>query len=356
MEHGVLLEQDPPIAPRRRRGRAIVVSLLLATTFGLTATAGYAYWALGGSPDGKPVRVIVEEGANASQIAAELQRSGVVRSAFVFRFVSRMRGLATDLKPGAYDLRVGLGVSGALDTLKEGIPLQVFRVTVPEGKTLREIADIVASKSSISSAEFLAAAAEAVRARADLPVPVPGPVSTLEGLLFPDTYDFETSADATQVIARLLRRSGEVLEPLDVRTRADALGVTPYEAMIIASLIEREAAGDIDRTKISSVIYNRIRIGMRLQIDATTQYAIEQDTGRRKGDKLTTAENQNYKSPYNTYRIAGLPPTPIASPGRASLHAALHPATTDFLYYRVSASTGEHCFSRTLAEHNRCGR
>jgi UPF0755 protein len=208
MNQGLLLEpQDPTLPPRRRRGRTIAVALLLATTVGVTAIAGYTYWALGGSSQGAPVRVIVPEGANASQIASELQRSGVVRSAFVFRFVSRMRGLATGLKPGAYDLRVGLGVSGALEKLRDGIPIEVFRITVPEGKTLREISRIVAERSDISADAFLAAAADAVQARSAFPVAVPPSVTTLEGLLFPDTYDFEKGATAAQVVTRLLQRT-----------------------------------------------------------------------------------------------------------------------------------------------------
>lgn len=344
---------DPPMRPKRR-ARSIALALLLATTLGVTATAGWAYWALGGTSEGATVRVIIPEGANASQIAAELKEAGVVRSGFMFRLVSRMRGLAAGLKPGAYDMRVGLGVSGALDKLKTGIPLKVFRLTVPEGKTILEIARLVGEKTPVSASAFLRAAADAAQARTLHPVAIPQRVGSLEGLLYPDTYDFDEKATAADIVTRLLGEFRTVLEPLNISKRAAALKVTPYQALVIASLIEREAEGDGDRDKISSVIYNRLRIGMRLQIDATVQYAIEKDTGNRKGEKLTSDDNRNYESPYNTYRIAGLPPTPIASAGRASLVAALNPADTDFLYYRVSRSTGKHCFGRTLAEHNRC--
>lgn len=355
IDEGLLLDPHVPPAGRKSRARTIILSILLATTLGVTGVAGYAYWALGGTAEGAPVRIIVPEGANASEIAEDLHRAGVIRSSLMFRIVARMRGLAAVLKPGAYDLRAGLGVSGALDTLKEGIPLKVFRFTIPEGKTLREMARIVEDRTPISASEFLRAAAVVAEARTHMPVGTPDSIRSLEGLLYPDTYDITEKETAADVVARLTRRFEAVLEPLDITARARALKVTPYQALIIASLIEREAEGDIDRTKISSVIYNRLRIGMRLQIDATVQYAIEQDTGDRKGERLTSRDNNTYDSPYNTYRIAGLPPTPIAAPGRDSLHAALNPARTDFLYYRVSRSTGRHCFSKTLAEHNRCG-
>jgi peptidoglycan lytic transglycosylase G len=339
---------QPPAPPRKRRGRRILLVTLLASAIVLGAGAGYTVWAMGGTSHGTPVRVFIPEGANGGEIASILAKDGVIRSALVFRIIARFRGLSKDLKPGAYDMRTGLSVSSVLDLLKNGVPLKVFRFTVPEGKTIPEIAQIVGKNTKISGADFL----RAVRSgRHRLPI-LPAGNNDLEGLLFPKTYEVVEKTTADQLVDLMLHQFTVDTKGLDF-SRARALGITPYQAVIVASLIEREAKIQKDRPLISSVIYNRLSRSIRLQIDATVEYAILLQTGHYKFP-LQQEDYTAVHSPYNTYQIDGLPPGPIASPGLAALQAALNPAKTDYFYYVLTSDQRSHCFAHDAAGFNRC--
>jgi UPF0755 protein len=303
---------------------------------------------MGGTGHGTPVRVIIPEGASGSEIASILQRAHVVRSGFVFRLIARLRGVSTDLKPGAYDLTTGMGVTKALDTLRNGVPLKVFHFTIPEGKTIPEIAAIVANHTRISAASFLQAVHSG---RHRLPI-MPAQSTNLEGLLFPKTYEIVEKTTADDLVELMLHQFTIDTAGLDF-SRATRLKITPYQVVIVASLIEREAKVERDRPLIASVIYNRLARPMRLQIDATVEYAILLQTGHYKYP-LTTQDYTDVVSPFNTYRIDGLPPGPIASPGLASLTAALNPANTNYYYYVLTSDQRSHCFAHDQAGFNRC--
>ena len=341
-------EPPPPAPPKRRRMLRIFAVVMLVVIVLLGSAAGYVWWAMGGTATGTPVRVIISEGASSSQIASILQRAHVVRSAFVFRLIARLRGLSTNLKPGAYEMRTGLGVTKALDVLKNGVPLTVFRFTIPEGKTVQEIAAIVGKNTKISAAAFL----EAVHSgRHRLPI-MPAGSTNLEGLLFPKTYEIVEKTTADDLVELMLHQFTVDTAQLDF-SRATRFKITPYQAVIVASLIEREAKVERDRPLIASVIYNRLARPMRLQIDATVEYAILLQTGQYKFP-LTTQDYTDVHSRYNTYLIDGLPPGPIASPGLASLKAALDPANTDYYYYVLTSDQRSHCFAHDQAGFNRC--
>ena len=312
------------------------------------AGAGYVAWAMGGTSNGRTVSVIIPEGASGSEIASILQRAKVVRSAFIFRLVARLRGISTDLKPGAYELRVGMGVNAALNKLKTGVPLKTFTITIPEGKTLPEIAAIVAKHSPISAARFL----EACHSGRHRLAIMPKNSNNLEGLLFPKTYVIVEKTTADDLVEMMLQQFTKDTADLDF-TKAAAHHITAYQAVIVASLIEREAKVEMDRPLIASVIYNRLARPMRLQIDATVEYAILLQTGRYKYP-LTTDDYTNVHSPYNTYLVDGLPPAPIASPGLAALKAALNPANTKYYYYVLTSDQKSHCFATDQAGFNRC--
>jgi len=312
------------------------------------AGAGYVAWAMGGKANGAPVRVIIPDGASGSEIASILQRAKVVRSGFIFRLVARLRGVSTDLKPGAYDLRVGMGVNAALNALKSGVPLKTFTFTVPEGKTIPEIAAIVAEHTPISAARFL----EACRSGRHRLSIMPKNSNNLEGLLFPKTYLIVEKTTADDLVEMMLKQFTTDTAGLDFSAAAGH-HITPYQAVIVASLIEREAKVERDRPLISSVIYNRLARPMRLQIDATVEYAILLQTGKYKYP-LTTDDYTNVHSPYNTYLVDGLPPAPIASPGLAALQAALNPANTKYYYYVLTSDQKSHCFATDQAGFNRC--
>ena len=341
-------EPTPPAPPKRRRRRRILAVLLLLFILLVGTGAGYVWWAMGGSANGAPVRVIIPEGASGSEIAAILQRAKVVRSGFIFRLVARLRGVSTDLKPGAYDLTTGMGVTKALNALRTGVPLKVFRVTIPEGKTIPEIAAIVGKDTKITAAQFLAAVHSG---RHRLPI-MPKGSTNLEGLLFPKTYEIVEKTSADDLVDMMLNQFTLETAGLDF-SKAAAHHITPYQLVIVASLIEREAKVERDRPLIASVIYNRLARPMRLQIDATVEYAILLQTGHYKFP-LTTDDYTNVHSAYNTYLHDGLPPGPIASPGLAALQAALSPANTNYYYYVLTSDQRSHCFARDQAEFNRC--
>lgn len=334
---------------RRRTGVRVFVALLASAVLVLAGVAAYASWAMGGTAQGKTVTVEVTEGASGAAIAEQLEREGVVRSALMFRLVSRLRKVDTGLKPGVYELRTGLGVNGVIDLLRKGIEPVLERFTIPEGKTLTEVATIVEHATGISANRFLSVA----RSGRHRPAILPKGGKNLEGLLFPKTYEVDEDATATQIVATMLRQFERETAALDF-SKAKKLGITPYEAVIVASLVEREARVQKDRPRVASVIYNRLDRGMRLQIDATVNYAILQRTGSYK-NPLTFADYE-IDHPYNTYQIPALPPGPIASPGLPALRAALDPAKTDFLYYVLYEGKAEHCFARTFQEFQACRR
>jgi len=350
LEETELHEEPPPptVPPKRRRGLRVFLVLLLLFVLIVGAGAGYVAWAMGGTSNGAPVTVIIPEGSSGSEIAAILQRKKVVRSGFMFRLIARLRGVSTDLKPGAYDLRVGMGVTAALNKLRTGVPLKTFTFTIPEGKTIPEIAAIVAKHTPITAKQFLAAVHSG---RHRLPI-MPKGSTNLEGLLFPKTYLVVEKTTADELVESMLRQFTLDTAGLDF-TKAAAHHLTPYQAVIVASLIEREAKVAKDRPLIASVIYNRLARPMRLQIDATVEYAILLQTGKYKYPLLTD-DYTNVHSPYNTYQVDGLPPGPIASPGLAALTAALSPANTKYYYYVLTSDQKSHCFATNEAEFNRC--
>lgn len=351
-EHDVLWpwseerDPEPPRPARRPRRRRRWLVLLLALVVLLGTWTGYANWALKGAGTGTPVSVVIPKGATAADAARILAEKGVVRAGWIFRVYLRLKGLGEDLQAGTYRLRTNMPYAVALGALNTGpLPAATSRTTIPEGLTVEQTAAVVARDLGIGERAFLRAA-ESGRFRAKI---MPRGVKNLEGFLFPKTYDFKRRAGAGAVVERLVEQFDR--ETADVGwSRAKRLGITPYEAVIVASLIEREAKVAKDRRLISAVIRNRLERGMRLQIDATVQYAILQQTGSYKA--RLTFEDYEIRSDYNTYRIDGLPPAPIASPGLAAIQAALDPADVDYLFY-VLNENGEHAFAKTFEEFQR---
>lgn len=321
-----------------RRGLLILLLLVIALP---TAAFGVYRYAMGGSGPTRPVVVEIPEGATASSTGEILQDAGVVRSALAFRIAAGFRGVGEDLQAGVYELRTNMEVDEVLSALEQGPVVDTVMVTIPEGLEVPEVADALADGLGIDGREFERIAAGGDRT---LPPYLPKEAETLEGFLFPKTYEFDPEVDAEQVIDRLLAQFEQEASTLDWGA-ARELGLTPYEVVIVASMIEREARVEEDRANISAVIHNRLDEGMPLQIDATVQYALPE------GNRPLTFEDYEYESPYNTYLHAGLPPTPIASPGLASLAAALEPADVDYLYFVVTdPDTGKHEFAETYDE------
>ncbi|MBC7105073.1 MAG: endolytic transglycosylase MltG [Firmicutes bacterium] len=301
-----------------------------------------------GPPAGAPqISVTVGPDMTAYGIGRLLESKGLVRNGEVFAWYARLRGIDDRLQAGEYVFHQGLSIPALTAILAEGRSA-FFRVTIPEGATLEEVAGYLAGAGLVTREEFLREAASGTFPYdflSDLP---PGP-RRLEGYLFPDTYYFTRRDGPHAIVDAMLGRFALEAESLDLPTRAARLGLTVHEVLTVASMVEKEARVAHERPVIAGVIYNRLARGMPLQIDATVIYALGVNRGRVDYKDLEVA------SPYNTYRVTGLPPGPIGAPGRASLLAAVEPAATPYLYY-VARPDGTHAFSITLEEHNRYKR
>lgn len=318
---------------------ALLVVLLLA--FG-----GAALWVQrqidpAGDP-GAEVQVEVVDGMSVDDIGDLLAAEGVIASSRVFRWYTRLNGAPT-VQTGDYTFRRNLAMGDALDVLARGPEIELERITIPEGLRLEQIAAVIGELPGRSAERFL----ELARGGTIRSQYQPDDVDSLEGLILPETYFINAGDDEEAILRRLVAEFDGLVSSMRITTAAQALGVTPYEAVVIASLVEREARVPQDRGPIARVIYNRLERGMLLQIDATVQYAL----GAQKERLLF--RDLEIDSPYNSYKYAGLPPGPIASPGRAALAAALDPARGTWLYFVLADADGSHVFADTLAEHNR---
>jgi UPF0755 protein len=325
---------------RKRRARGLLVMGLLVLLAG-----GVVFQALRWSaareqkvPAGQAVTITVASGQGSVEIGRALRQAGVVDSVTQFRDVAEQRGLDSVLKPGTYRLVTGMSIDAVLDILARG-PSVGVPFTIPEGFTVPQIVERIVATKQFSRKE-LAAALKSKR----LITPYrPKQVTSLEGLLFPDTYGIEPDDTAVGVLQAMLDQLEIVLSGYQLSAAPQNLN--PYQMLIVASMVEREAKVDADRPKIAAVIYNRLRAKRPLQIDATVQYAV--------GHTRLTAADLRSKSPYNTYVHTGLPPTPIAAPGEAAIRAAMQPADGNWLYYVLSSPSGEHAFTASYAEFQR---
>ena len=286
--------------------------------------------------------VTVDTGASVGSIGNALAGAGVVRDARAFQIAARVKGAEKRLQAGEYRFVKEASAFEVVDRIARG-DVFVRPVTFPEGRTAAEMAAIYEERGFGPAADFLAASRAASRVRALDPA-----ARDLEGYLFPSTYRLARNATARALVG-LMVQSFETAFDADLRAAASARGLSIREAVTMASLVEEEAQIPDERPMISAVYHNRLKIGMGLQCDATVIYAMQR-AGTWNGN--ITRADLAMDSPYNTYRYRGLPPGPIANPGRASLEAAVRPANVPYLYY-VSRNDGSHAFATTLDEHNR---
>jgi len=302
---------------------------------------------VGGS--GRPAMVVIPKGVTAAAVGRILAEKGIVRSALGFSLLAQAAGDARELKPGAYLLKPTMGVEEIIEKMVRGEIAAVW-VTVPEGFSVRQIAERLGESNLVNPEEFMALAASDAQGFSGI---LGIPSHSLEGYLFPSTYLVPLKTTAREVAAEMVKTfRAKVAEPYgeDIGRIAAAGGAESraaalYRVVTAASMIEREAKVPQDRPLISAVIWNRLRRGMRLQIDATVEYALGRHRSRLYDRDLAV------DSPYNTYLHGGLPPGPISNPGLPSIRAALFPAKAGYLYY-VARADGSHVFSNTLEEHN----
>jgi UPF0755 protein len=327
---------------RRPLEAGLVLVLLLSIA---AAAAGWTYRRLT-----TPYRAFAQAevfvdlpmGTPEAEIARRLAAAGVVPDAATFRLAAALAGADRRLQAGEYRFADAATPFVVVDRLARG-DVHTISVTFPEGLTIREMAGIFERSGLGTASAFEAAAADASLAAAFDPE-----ASTLEGYLFPSTYTLSRRAGAAGVVRAMVAQFQRTFGPA-LRDAAAAAELSVREAVTLASLVEKETGQDAERPVVAGVYHNRLRIRMPLQCDPTVIYALML-AGRWNGN--IRRDDLQIDSPYNTYRYPGLPPGPIASPGRASIEAALSPASVDFLYF-VSRNDGSHVFASTLAEHNR---
>jgi UPF0755 protein len=332
---------------RRRRRNVAALAIVLALLLPFLLVAGWFVYQLnppGGA--GAAVTIDVEDGWGVSEIGDELQSRGVIGSSLAFQIYAKVSS-AGPFPEGRYRLREDSGVRDAVSKLEAGpvsAPVDDLTLPLPPGLTLEQIAARVGELPGRSADTFLQLAnSGVVRSRYQ-----PPEVMSLEGLVFPDTYLIGEEEDETAILQRLVSQFDTMADASGIANAPTTVGRTPYEAIVIASLIEREAGVEEDRPLISAVIANRLRDGDLLQIDAAGCYA----KGGCDDDPLTNADKES-DSPYNTYRFPGLVPTPISTTGEASLRAAVAPAPVAYKFYVLADDSGRHAFAETFEEHER---
>jgi UPF0755 protein len=301
----------------------------------------------GGAPvsvvPGQEVTVEIPSGSTAEDIGAILAAQGVVRSALEFEVAVRNNEAASRLQAGTYQFETLMDPGEVVAALVVGPVADTYRVTVIEGLRVNEILTRLAEASGLPYADFQEALLSGEVETSMRDMPEEPTLTDWEGLLFPDTYEFSQSAEPASILQRLSSTMEQRMDSVDWSALEEA-GMTPYDGLKIASMIETEVLLDEERPTVSSVIHNRLGLGMKLDIDATVLYAL--------GTRDVSQFDREVDSPYNTYLVNGLPPTPIASPGKASIEAAAAPADTEFLFYVLSDLEGHHAFAATIEEHN----
>ncbi|HSB10070.1 MAG TPA: endolytic transglycosylase MltG [Blastocatellia bacterium] len=330
---------------KRRSLRQLALLLVIVVLGGGALLWGWVRLTVARSVDHPSAEriVTIEPGSGTQTIIGQLAEAGIVRHPLALRIYLKTTGRGGHLKAGDYKFQSPISPLEAIDKIRRG-EVFVERVTIPEGFNRFEIAEAFASKTGKASPEeFLSLM--------DDQTPIEGiapSARNLEGYLFPDTYNYNSKTTPEDLVRAMVNRFEEVFTP-EWTARASELGLTVHQVVTLASLIEKEAKVADERPHMASVFFNRLKRGMPLASDPTFIYA-----AKLAGDYDGNPNQPRYReslSPYNTYQVVGLPPGPIASPGRASLQAVLYADNTDDLYFVLNDTSGRHKFSRTAAEH-----
>ena len=353
-----LYEDDEEYVELRRessRGRrALTIVLAIFLVLAIAAGAG-ALWVQRQldppGPPGEARELVIPAGSTSDDIGKLLAEEGIISSDFVWGWYLRING-GGPFQAGRYELADNSAIAEVIDVLEEGpAPLEERSFTIPEGLLIGEILDRLADPEK--GLGFDRAKLQELMDSGQIRWSgQPADQTSNEGILFPETYKVQADADEEAVLKKLVGQLEAVMTELDVASAQERFNLTPYEVLVVASLIEEETKVDAERPKVARVIYNRLSQGIPLGIDATSRYEAIL-AGRDRGDIDFESD-----SPYNTRKIAGLPPTPIAAPGRASIEAALNPADGPWIFYVLEDAEGNHFFtdsnSEFLAAKERC--
>jgi UPF0755 protein len=331
--------------PARVHMRKVHLLLIVVMLVGAAGGAWYVYRQLNRPFRGyteAEVFVEIPSGAGSRAIGQRLIAAGILRDEITYRAALWRSGQARRLKAGEYRFDREMTPLEVLDKIARG-DVYLLSLTFREGLTIAEMAQVFETQGFGPAKTFIAAAADG-----SLVHDLDSEAKDLEGYLFPDTYSLPRGSDAARVVRAMVDRFQQVATP-ELRQAAAARGFTVRQLVTLASLVEKETAKPEERPLVAAVYANRLKIGMGLQCDPTVIYALQRAgryTGNLRRDDLL------FDSPYNTYRYPGLPPGPIAAPGKGSLEAAAAPAAVEYVYF-VSRNDGTHEFARTLDEHNR---
>ena len=329
----------------RMKNRILIFSIIICV--GVLACIGFAadLWLYANKPisaNAENLSVLLEPGQSFAKTVKILEEKGLIKSPFRFSLISRFKGYDKKVQAGEYLLSKSMTPLQILEKMTKG-EVKLYKLTIPEGLNLYQIAELASKGGFAEKAEFIEAATDKAYTRekgieAD----------TFEGYLFPDTYFFPRGTSARKIIGTMVDRFRSVFTP-QWSEQAKRMGFTPHQVVILASIIEKETGDPSERPVISSVFHNRLKKKMRLESDPTVIYGIKNFDGNLTRKHLTT------RTPYNTYMIRGLPAGPIANPGIKSLEAALYPAQTPYIYF-VSKKDRTHHFSTNLKDHNKAVR
>ena len=320
----------------------LVVLLILVALVGGAVLELFTFAGTPGSSDTIEQIIMVPSGQGLKATAADLHDRGIIRNAFKFNLYARIKGYDKKIKAGEYRMKPSYSPREILEMFVRG-KVRLYKITIPEGYNLVQIADMMPGAGLGSTRDFLATAKNNVLVREQN---IPG--DSFEGYLFPDTYHFPKGVSPEKIIQTMVRRFQEVFKPA-WEDRVQELKMTVHQVVTLASIIEKETGAPSERPIISSVFHNRLKKNMRLASDPTVIYGIKDFDGNLTRKDLKTL------TPYNTYKIKGLPPGPIANPGAEAIEAALFPADTDYLFF-VSKRDGTHHFSKTFQEHEKAVR
>ncbi len=324
---------------------AAIVVLSLAIIF-VSQRALFHYLNSASASSGQQVTFVVAESESVGSVATRLQDAGLIRSGTYFKLKMRLSNADSKLKAGRFSLEKGMSVDQIISALTTSDNVQVINIRFQEGWRTEQYAEQLVQAGLIQTTDQFTAAIQNGNWNYDFLASRPNE-TTLEGFLFPDTYQFRADATPADII-NIMLQNYELRVPKNQQAKAQDLGLNLYQVMIVASIVEREAVLPEERPIIASVYYNRLKKNMPLQADPTVQYAIGTS-----GDwwPQITPNDLNVQSPYNTYRTPSLPPSPICNPSAASIDAALNPAQTDYLYFVAKGDgSGSHVFAKTYDE------
>lgn len=337
-----------------KRVRNLILGLIIIVIVIAAGAAGYIYYGM--KPEqasDQVVRFTIQPGSGTSAITEQLKEQGLIRNAKLFRVYLLMESEGSRFQAGTYEMNPGVTYDQIIAKLNAGevVAEEMDRFTIPEGFTVKQMADKLQEEGIADAAKFLALAKDPTGIESPLLERIPADsklLYRLEGYLFPETYELKKGSTEKDIITRMLEETSKKLQEIpDFEGKLEASGYSFNEIMTIASLVEREVVADQERPLVAGVIYNRLQQNMKLEIDATVQYLL----GKQK-ERLMNSDLRSQDSPYNSYLYQGLPPGPIAAPSVKSIEAALEPESSNYLYY-VTKKDGsqEHLFAATYKEH-----